>query len=381
MAVRISNYGVSNENFYVTKHLGIVGLTKDDAAAPGDLVYIVMRHGSQTVGVGRCRLSEKVDGFEDWPEAAKFAESWIVEDLEYSERYDLSVLDTVRAGGQYRWFMKKGAIIDNPAIVEKLDELHRASVISDVPMELKVKDGSEMNEDQGSIFSRIRNEKSMTLWERILAKKDRFIEWLMASDDEIAEQKCGGSGGTVTKKNSTRAIITPVEIEKENKLRQETSKFHSQSEDLGDMLKAMNTVPNSVALEGFTEAESRGKNVEEELFEYVEEKVLDCPLPMLKTVQDDLFSEVPEPVQPRKNAVNEDLFGEAVISSDDFEEFSPEIDETSIPQNTQPVITEKKPISKEAEKKVSLELSLDGLDDSDESYSEFRTELPVFPSL
>ena len=48
-SVRISNYGVSNENFYITKHLGIVGLTKDDSAVADDLVYIVMRHGSKTV--------------------------------------------------------------------------------------------------------------------------------------------------------------------------------------------------------------------------------------------------------------------------------------------------------------------------------------------
>ncbi len=121
MAIRVLHCGKSLLNYHVCLSEQIFGFTRRGQKL-GDLVYLVVKHEGATVCGMRGRLAEMTDA-KPWPDAERYAVSYTLEDVAYSEPFDIQFLAAI--GGTH-WTLKylQGArTIQDESVVERFAQV------------------------------------------------------------------------------------------------------------------------------------------------------------------------------------------------------------------------------------------------------------------
>lgn len=120
MGTRILHCGKSVENYNICLKEKIFGFTQR-GQAEGDLVYLVVKRGKESLCGARARLGEITDS-KPWPDAEHYVSAFRVTDLQFCEPFDIKILQKI--GGKH-WALKYvqvSKLISDPAAVDLLDK-------------------------------------------------------------------------------------------------------------------------------------------------------------------------------------------------------------------------------------------------------------------
>lgn len=127
MAVRILHCGSSLANYATCLRDRVFGFTHRGPEI-GDLVYLAVKQGKETLCGMRAKLADVTD-WKPWPDADRYVICFTLSDVEYSQPFDVRFLAEV--GGEYwnlKYLQQAKAIKDAEAIerLHKVFEAHRA---------------------------------------------------------------------------------------------------------------------------------------------------------------------------------------------------------------------------------------------------------------
>jgi hypothetical protein len=128
MAYRILHCGRSIENYYKCLEEGIAGFA-GPLPSSGDIVYLAVKVGNVSLCGGRGKLGEPTDR-RPWKDARRYPNSHTLEQIEYCEPFDISILKSV--GGEY-WsarYLQASKAINEQGTISLLEKAFQSRIRS-----------------------------------------------------------------------------------------------------------------------------------------------------------------------------------------------------------------------------------------------------------